>query len=179
MKRILVITLILLANPVTSAVEDADACRLRLMSSVERVLSSGEKMRLTRIYLRGETPLAQLSLESGRRGGRILLRVEDGLSDEQIPLFTAIIAADFSAMSLLKFRMNSQDDRSKSIPLANADAPRKNLSPAAQRALAEAEARRAEIDRKSAERAKESGGPKGLEPTRYGDWEHKGLASDF
>ncbi|GGE86876.1 DUF1674 domain-containing protein [Sphingomonas prati] len=25
----------------------------------------------------------------------------------------------------------------------------------------------------------ESGGPKGLEPTRYGDWESKGIAWDF
>lgn len=25
----------------------------------------------------------------------------------------------------------------------------------------------------------EVGGPKGLEPTRYGDWERKGIASDF
>ena len=28
-------------------------------------------------------------------------------------------------------------------------------------------------------RAKEIGGPKGLEPTRYGDWERKGIISDF
>ena len=27
--------------------------------------------------------------------------------------------------------------------------------------------------------AYESGGPKGLEPTRYGDWERKGTISDF
>jgi hypothetical protein len=26
---------------------------------------------------------------------------------------------------------------------------------------------------------KEIGGPKGLEPTRFGDWEQKGRASDF
>ena len=25
----------------------------------------------------------------------------------------------------------------------------------------------------------EVGGPKGLEPTRYGDWERKGIVSDF
>ncbi|WP_293961589.1 succinate dehydrogenase assembly factor 4 [Sneathiella sp.] len=25
----------------------------------------------------------------------------------------------------------------------------------------------------------EIGGPKGLEPTRYGDWERKGIVSDF
>ena len=26
---------------------------------------------------------------------------------------------------------------------------------------------------------KEKNGPKGLEPTRYGDWEKKGITSDF
>jgi hypothetical protein len=78
-------------------------------------------------------------------------------------------------MSFLKFRMSTREN----IPLADAGAQRKALSPAAKRALAEAEARRAEVDRKTAERPKESGGPKGLEPTRYGDWERKGLASDF
>jgi hypothetical protein len=53
------------------------------------------------------------------------------------------------------------------------------LSSAAERALAEAAARRAEIDRKIAERPKEKHGPKGPEPTRYGDWEKKGIVSDF
>ena len=82
-------------------------------------------------------------------------------------------------MRMLKFGMSANDDRSqKSLPAA-ASAPRKPLTPAAKRALAEAAERRAEVDRKTAEREKESGGPKGLEPTRYGDWENKGLASDF
>ncbi len=48
---------------------------------------------------------------------------------------------------------------------------------AAKRALAEAEERR-----KNAEEQKmqtEKGGPKGVEPTRYGDWERKGRAVDF
>jgi hypothetical protein len=53
------------------------------------------------------------------------------------------------------------------------------LPPAAERALAEAAARRAERDRKAAEQAKESGGRGGRDPTRYGDWEVNGLASDF
>lgn len=55
----------------------------------------------------------------------------------------------------------------------------KPLTPAAQRALAEAAARRAEIDRKTVERPKEVRGRGGLEPARYGDWEVKGIASDF
>jgi hypothetical protein len=54
------------------------------------------------------------------------------------------------------------------------------LPPAAQRALAEAEARRsAAAQAAPPPAAKESGGPKGPEPTRYGDWENKGIASDF
>lgn len=56
---------------------------------------------------------------------------------------------------------------------------KQKLTPAAERALAEAAARRAEIDRKAAEQAKEANGPKGPEPTRYGDWERKGITSDF
>jgi hypothetical protein len=51
------------------------------------------------------------------------------------------------------------------------------LTDAARRALAEAEERRKAIEAKI--QPKEVGGPKGPEPTRYGDWEHKGIASDF
>ncbi len=58
-------------------------------------------------------------------------------------------------------------------------APRPLLSAAAQRALSEAEARRRAIDSKTAFAPKEEGGRGGLEPVRYGDWEIKGLASDF
>ena len=57
--------------------------------------------------------------------------------------------------------------------------PRPPLSDAAKRALAEAEARRQEIDAKAAFAQKEQGGRGGLEPVRYGDWEIKGLTSDF
>jgi hypothetical protein len=59
---------------------------------------------------------------------------------------------------------------------------RKPLTPAAQRALAEAEARRKAAAAQGAQdemRPKEFQGPKGPEPTRYGDWESKGIASDF
>lgn len=31
----------------------------------------------------------------------------------------------------------------------------------------------------SSAEAEETGGPKGQEPTRYGDWENKGICSDF
>jgi hypothetical protein len=55
----------------------------------------------------------------------------------------------------------------------------KLLSPAAQRALTEAEARRKAAEANAHPAAKELQGPKGPEPTRYGDWENKGIASDF
>jgi len=53
----------------------------------------------------------------------------------------------------------------------------KPLTPAARRALEEAQARREAAE--AASRAPEQGGPKGLEPTRFGDWERKGIAVDF
>ncbi len=56
--------------------------------------------------------------------------------------------------------------------------PRKDLPPAALRALAEAEERRRNA-REAAEKENERGGPSGPEPTRYGDWESKGRAIDF
>jgi hypothetical protein len=54
--------------------------------------------------------------------------------------------------------------------------PKKPLTPAAERALAEAAARRAA--RTQAEHPKELGRT-GPDPARYGDWEVKGIASDF
>jgi len=61
-------------------------------------------------------------------------------------------------------------------------APRHDLPPAAQRALAEAEERREKAklaEEAASSKPKEVNGPKGPEPTRYGDWERKGIASDF
>lgn len=53
------------------------------------------------------------------------------------------------------------------------------LTPEAERALTEAAARRAEREREQAAQPKEVGGRGDLDPTRYGDWEINGLASDF
>lgn len=53
------------------------------------------------------------------------------------------------------------------------------LPPAASRALAEAAARRKTRDGKGGNKPPETGGPKGPEPTRYGDWERGGILSDF
>jgi hypothetical protein len=67
------------------------------------------------------------------------------------------------------------NDPSHSQPAGPA---RKPLAPAAQRALAEADARR-QAAAAARPLPKEFQGPKGPEPTRYGDWESKGIASDF
>lgn len=71
-------------------------------------------------------------------------------------------------------------DASKS----NADRPDgaaadKPLSDPARRALAEAEERRKAREAEAQARPDERGGPKGPEPTRYGDWEKKGITYDF
>lgn len=55
---------------------------------------------------------------------------------------------------------------------------RKDLPPAAKRALDEAEARRRAAPGRT-EAPAEKGGPSGPEPTRYGDWERRGRAVDF
>jgi hypothetical protein len=81
--------------------------------------------------------------------------------------------------SAWKFAM--AQDPSQSLPPAAAESAveRKPLTPAAQRALAEAQARRLAAEANAGQAAKEFQGPKGPEPTRYGDWESKGIASDF
>ena len=70
----------------------------------------------------------------------------------------------------------SVPDKTETLEAAPA---RTVLSPAAQRALAEAEARRRRIDAEMAARPAEKGGRGGLDPNRYGDWEIKGLTADF
>ena len=67
----------------------------------------------------------------------------------------------------------------ETLGAAAPEAPKRRLSPAAERALAEAKARRSAIDAEMASRPKEAGGRGGLDPARYGDWEIKGLTTDF
>jgi hypothetical protein len=64
-------------------------------------------------------------------------------------------------------------------PKNDEPANKRPLTPAAERALAEAAARRAERDLKASNGPKEVSGRDRPEPTRYGDWEINGLASDF
>ena len=70
----------------------------------------------------------------------------------------------------------SESDQVQAVPVG--DVPqKKKLSPAAERALAEAEARR-RLE-KSAEMPPEVGGRGGADPARFGDWEVNGRAIDF
>ncbi len=54
-----------------------------------------------------------------------------------------------------------------------------DLPPPAQRALKEAEERRAALSAEKEKQKREIGGRGGEDPARYGDWEVKGIAIDF
>ncbi len=76
------------------------------------------------------------------------------------------------------------DTTAKSEPARKPAAERKKpgtstISPAARRALEEAENRRGKIDARTRMAPREKGGRGGLDPARFGDWEVKGLTSDF
>lgn len=71
------------------------------------------------------------------------------------------------------------DEISKTGAASAEAASQRELTPAARRALAEAAARCEDYREKEAALPKEIGGRGGKEPGRYGDWEVKGLTSDF
>ncbi|AJC81629.1 hypothetical protein IE4803_CH04497 [Rhizobium etli bv. phaseoli str. IE4803] len=74
--------------------------------------------------------------------------------------------------------MQDADNDNSQTPMAEgSEPPRKMLSPAAQRALAEAEERRK--NRTPLELPPEIGGRGGAEPARFGDYEINGRAIDF
>jgi hypothetical protein len=62
--------------------------------------------------------------------------------------------------------------------VASAECEATPISPAARRALAEAEARRRAAAAEPSP-VPEVGGRAGPDPVRYGDWEKNGIASDF
>lgn len=74
--------------------------------------------------------------------------------------------------------MQTADNDNIETPVSEgAEPPRKMLSPAAKRALAEAEERRRNAQ--TAELPTEIGGRGGAEPSRFGDYEINGRAIDF
>ena len=75
--------------------------------------------------------------------------------------------------------MSDGDKRSESGPGADTAQGKRPLTPAARRALEEAEERRQARNAQGTNASREVGGRKGPEPARYGDWEKDGIASDF
>jgi hypothetical protein len=71
------------------------------------------------------------------------------------------------------------DDRAPESDGTSENRSEKTLSPAARRALADAEARRKQAEADKAEAEREVGGRGGKDPARYGDWEINGRAIDF
>lgn len=74
--------------------------------------------------------------------------------------------------------MTEKSSNPVSLPSPVREGESFDLSTPAGRALAEAAARRAQAEAELA-MAIEVNGPKGVEPTRFGDWERKGIAYDF
>lgn len=68
-----------------------------------------------------------------------------------------------------------QNDENQTAPIRG----KSELPDAARRALQEAEERRKRYAEQEARAPRELGGRKGPDPARYGDWEVKGIASDF
>jgi len=85
---------------------------------------------------------------------------------------------EFSAKRPAEPHMNDQTP--PEAVAAPAETPaRRPLTPEAQRALAEAQERRRAAEAAGGEAPREINGRGGLDPVRYGDWEVKGLTSDF
>ncbi len=73
--------------------------------------------------------------------------------------------------------MTVKDTNPETLPAGNVVHPKR--TPAAERALAEAVERRARAEKEAVAAPKEVNGRGGPDPVRYGDWESRGIASDF
>jgi hypothetical protein len=100
------------------------------------------------------------------------IRIALAISRSQYHLYAEVL-------NRASYSMAGKPETSDDPALPPTAPERKPLTPAARRALAEAEARRQAAEANARPAAKEFQGPKGPEPTRYGDWETKGIASDF
>jgi hypothetical protein len=88
------------------------------------------------------------------------------------------IQPDFSINLAVMRNMQSADNDNTEVALEDGnDAIAKPLTPAAQRALREAEERRQAVGK--AKMPEEYGGRGGADPARFGDWEINGRAIDF
>jgi hypothetical protein len=94
---------------------------------------------------------------------------------QKVQMLLAIVFADRACMSKWTMDKLADDPALRDFPAT--EAGKGPISPAAQRALAEAAERRRAREVPAA--IPEHDGPKGVEPTRFGDWERKGIAYDF
>jgi hypothetical protein len=97
-----------------------------------------------------------------------MFHVNHGFASTKISYMMGTLGAFFNVFA--EIRMQNDNDN---LPVE----PRRPLSPAAKRALAEAEERRKA--QKPVELPEELGGRGGAEPSRFGDWEINGRAIDF
>lgn len=74
---------------------------------------------------------------------------------------------------------DDQQPKQSETDAVETDTPKRELSPAAKRALAEADERRKARDAAKISAEKEIGGRGGADPARFGDWEIDGRAIDF
>jgi hypothetical protein len=86
------------------------------------------------------------------------------------------IQPEFSINLAVMRQMQSADNDNTEVTVEEGSA-RKPLSPAAQRALQEAEERRQAAEK--ADMPEEFGGRGGADPARFGDWEINGRTIDF
>jgi hypothetical protein len=119
----------------------------------------------------------RLAAFAGYAIGRTALAGEYAKYKNRPTDFTIMVSSARRRLEVSRGKLAMTNDPSR--PTAASSPERKPLTPAAQRALAEAEARRQAAEANARPAPRESGGPKGPEPTRYGDWENKGIASDF
>lgn len=77
----------------------------------------------------------------------------------------------------MEAQLKMTDKETTSKPVTKTNSTKRDLPPAALRALKEAEERRKKAQQTKT--PKEIGGRGGNDPSRYGDWEIKGRAIDF
>lgn len=104
-----------------------------------------------------------------------------GLPDRVVKPLNAMQSCTMAArQNRMRGDMDNSDN--KTAEAVEQDAPRRvfsELPPAAQRALREAEERRAAAKTAASDGPREIGGRGGKDPARFGDWEIKGIACDF
>ena len=118
---------------------------------------------------------AEWDTPAARDATAIVTRAGNGSTPYPVDVLHGIDGDTFAA----RVHLQPGTDLNARIRLRGIDAPELKGQCAQEIRLAEAEARRAAAPINTANTPKEFQGPEGPEPTRFGDWERKGIASDF